>query len=476
MSKQKMSDQTNMDVKTARKYLNLCKVPSQVKRDHTWRTREDPFEDSWPGIKELLENNDGLEAKTIFESLQRTTPGKYQDGQLRTLQRKIKTWRAMEGPAKEVFFDQEHHPGKLCASDFTDMNDLKITILSEEFKHKLYHFVLTYSNWETGTICFSESFESLSKGLQNALWELGGVPKEHRTDRLSAAVNNLNDREEFTSMYKNLLDHYGIQGQKTQPASPHENGDVEQRNYRYKKAIDQALMLRGSRDFQTRKEYEDFLKGIFKQLNSGRQERLNEEIKKLKPLPARRTKDYKTITASVKKNSVIRVNHNTYSVHSRLIGETVKVRLYTDNLKIYYGQAVVEIIPRLRGERKHYIQYRHIIDSLIRKPGAFEDYKYKSDMFPTSYFRMAYDILKEQSGSRANKEYLKILHLAAKENEDLVNSSLRLLIDSGERISPEYVENMVKSGNDVDIPAQPSIPPVDLNNYDVLLKSGGVLQ
>lgn len=476
MSKQKMSDQTNMDIKTARKYMDLNKLPSQIKTEHTWRTRIDPFEDSWSGIKDLLGNNDGLEAKTIFQSLQRTTPGKYQDGQLRTLQRKIKTWRATEGPAKEVFFDQDHHPGKLCASDFTDMNELNIRISGNEFKHKLYHFVLTYSNWETGTICFSESFESLSKGIQNALWELGGVPREHRTDRLSAAVNNLNDREEFTSMYKNLLDHYGLQGQKTQPASPHENGDIEQRNYRYKKAIDQALMLRGSRDFQSRKEYEDFLKEIFRQLNSGRQERLNEEIKTLKPLPARRTEDYKTITASVKKNSIIRVNHNTYSVHSRLIGETVKVHLYADYLKIYYGQAVVEEIPRLRGEGNHKIQYRHIIDSLIRKPGAFEDYKYKNDMFPTSYFRMAYDILKEQSDSRANKEYLKILYLAAKGNEDLVNSSLRSLINSGVRISPEEVEKMVKSGNEAGIPEQPSIPPVSLNNYDALLEFGGVLQ
>ena len=106
------------------------------------------------------------------------------------------------GSSKEVFFDQIHRPGQLAASDFTHMNDLHVTLAGEPFDHMIYHFVLTYSNWETATVCFSESFESLSQGLQNALWELEGVPQMHRTDRLSAAVNNLGDRDLFQQRYR----------------------------------------------------------------------------------------------------------------------------------------------------------------------------------------------------------------------------------------------------------------------------------
>ena len=137
------------------------------------------------------------------------------------MQRKIKRWRALEGPSKEVYFPQKHRPGELCASDFTHMNKLEITINGIKFNHMIYHFVLTYSNWETGTISFSESFESLSEGLQNALWELGGVPSKHRTDRLSSAVHKVSSPEEFTQRYKGLLNHYKLMGQKIQAGKAH---------------------------------------------------------------------------------------------------------------------------------------------------------------------------------------------------------------------------------------------------------------
>ena len=182
------ASKAGMDEKTARKYFRLEKLPSEIAGPHTWRTRKDPFEDVWDGVQGLLEINPGLEAKTIFDDLQRRYPGRFSDGQLRTLQRRIKIWRALEGPSKEVFFPQIHYPGQLCQSDFTDMKKLGVTIQQEPFDHLIYHFVLTYSNWEAGSICFSESFESLSEGLQNALWELGGVPKSHRTDCLTTAV------------------------------------------------------------------------------------------------------------------------------------------------------------------------------------------------------------------------------------------------------------------------------------------------
>jgi len=236
------ASKAGMDEKTARKYVRSGKLPSQFKKERTWRTRKDPFEEVWDELLDLLQVNPGLLGTTLFEHLQRTYPGRFPDNQLRTLQQRIKRWRALEGPPKEVYFPQVHHPGRLCQSDFTAMSGLNVTIQGKVFPHLVYHFVLTYSNWETGTICFSESFESLSEGLQNALWELGGVPLDHQSDRMSAAVNNQCDAKDFTTRYKNLMNHYGLKGRKIQAGCANENGDVEQRHHRFKIAVDQALL------------------------------------------------------------------------------------------------------------------------------------------------------------------------------------------------------------------------------------------
>jgi len=460
-----------MDEKTARKYRRLGKLPSELKQQHTWRTRKDPFEDVWHEIKSMLEINPGFEAKTLFEDLQRRNPGRFADGQLRTLQRRIKIWRASEGPPKEVFFTQIHKPGQLGQSDFTHMNKLGITIGGRPFDHLIYHFVLTYSNWESGTICFSESFESLSEGLQNALWELGGVPEKHRTDCLTTAVNKTGHPEEFTRRYQDLLNHYGLKGCKTNPDSPHENGDVEQRHYRFKKAVDQALLLRGSRNFVDRHEYDQFLCNLFKQLNSGRRKRFLQEQSVLHRLPKHRIDSCKKSSMKVGPSSTIRVNHNVYSVDSRLIGERIKVRLYVDRLEIWHGQKRVDTLPRLRGEGKHDINYRHIIDSLIRKPGAFENYRYCDDLFPTSRFRMAYDSLKKRhTRSRAARQYLNILYLAARESETAVDDVLRVMIDKNMQISDEQVKTLLVSSEPVPTATEIHIPAVDLACYDQLLQ------
>lgn len=468
----KAAMKVGMDEKTARKYRDLGKLPSEVAAAHRWRTRPDPFSAVWSEVREFLEANPGLEAKTLFEALQRRYPGRFSDGQLRTLQRRVKRWRALEGPGKEVFFDQRRRPGELCQSDFTSMNGLGVSIQGQFFGHLLYHFVLPYSNWETGMICFSESFESLSEGLQNALWELGGVPWAHRTDRLSTAVHKMDHPEKFTARYRALLKHYGLEGRRTQARSPHENGDVEQRHYRLKRALDQALMLRGSRDFDSRQDYEGFLRKIFSQLNANRKGRLEEELKALRVLPARRLDSFKRLTVRVSRGSTIRVNHNVYSVNSRLIGERVEVRLYMDSLQVWYAQRCVEMIPRLRGEGKHRIQYRHIIDWLVRKPGAFDNYRYREDLFPTHRFRMAYDELRESRGSGANKEYLQILELAAKESESGVDEALRRLLDREEAVSVEAIQKQLRrSQEDRSQPVAVWIPPVDLSVYDRLLRS-----
>jgi hypothetical protein len=460
-----------MDEKTARKYRRLGKLPSELERLHTWRTRKDPFEDSWREIKTMLEINPGLEAKTIFEDFQRRNPGRFADGQLRTLQRRIKVWRASEGPSKEVFFTQVHHPGQLGQSDFTSMNKLGITIGGRPFDHLIYHFVLTYSNWETGTICFSESFESLSQGLQNALWELGGVPQNHRTDCLTTAVQKASHPEQFTRRYQDLLDHYALTGCKTNPNSPHENGDVEQRHHRFKRAVDQALLLKNNRDFADRHEYERFLRRLFKQLNAGRKRRFLEEQALLHRLPKHRIDAYKKSTTIVGPSSTIRVNHNVYSVDSKLIGERIKVCLFMDHLEIWYGQKKVGTLPRLRGEGKHKINYRHIIDSLIRKPGAFDNYRYRDELFPTSRFRIVYDDLKKRhSQLQATKQYLNILYLAAKQSQTAVDDVLRMMIDKNIAICDEQVEALVQSSEPVPVATEVRIPAVDLTCYDQLLE------
>ncbi len=464
-----------MDVKTARKYRRLGRLPSEVAVTHNWRTREDPFAEVWEEVRQELAVNPGLQANTLLAALQRKYPGRFQDGQVRTLQRRIKTWRALEGPAKEVFFSQVHEPGRLCQSDFTHLSDLGITIAGQPFDHMIYHFVLTYSNWEQCTVCFSESFESLAEGLQNALWALGGVPAEHRTDRLSSAVNNLakdadQQREPaFTRRYQALLEHYGLTGRKIQTGKANENGDVEQRHHRFKQALDQALMLRGNRDFISREEYETFVGKLIDQLNTGRRERLAEELAILRSLPGHRYESCQRFDARVDSGSLIHVDRNAYSVTSRLIREKVEVRLYVEHLEVWYAQRLIERLPRLRGRNKHRVSYRHIIDWLVRKPGAFEQYRYRDDLFPTSRFRMAYDSLKQTHGDRAAKAYLLILHLAARETESGTDEALRHLFNEGQPISFEAVEALVRRGQEIPSATQVTVDPVDLAGYDTLM-------
>ena len=461
-----------MDEKTARKYVKAGRLPSQLRVAHTWRTREDPFAEVWEWIRAQLEVNEGLEAKTLFEHLQREDPGRFPDGQLRTLQRRIKVWRATEGPAREVYFPQEHHPGALAQSDFTEMKSLGVTIQGQPFDHLLYHFVLTYSNWETATVCFSESFESLSEGLQNALWELGGVPRGHQTDCLTSAVQKLDHPDEFTRRYEGLLNHYGLQGRKTQPSSPHENGDIEQRHHRYRKAVDQALMLRGQRDFESRRAYTAFLRKLQVQLNAGRTDRVKEELQQLRRLPAGRLDTCKRLEVRVGSSSTIRVLGNTYSVHSRLRDEKVQVRVYAEHIDVYYAQRRVERLPRLRGKQRHLIQYPHIIQWLVRKPGAFANYRYRADLYPTSRFRRACDLLEERHAvNRAHRIYLELLSLAAEEGETKVDTALDHLLATDAQISKEVVEAILGAPQPFTAQHEVEVQPVHLAAYDALLEA-----
>ena len=467
-----------MDPTTARRYLRLERLPSELKKDRSWRTRGDPFSEVWDAVQKQIEESPALEAKTLFEWLQREHPGRFSDGQIRTLQRRIKLWRVTEGPAREVYFGQVHVAGRLCASDFTHMTELGITLAGQTFEHLVYHFVLTYSNWETGTICYSESLESLSEGWQNAVWELGAVAAEHRTDSLSSAVNNMSNREEFNRRYEAVVRYYGVKPQHTNPASPNENGDCEQSHHRFKRAVEQALLLRGSRDFISMAEYTQFLKDLFAQRNAGRRARLTEELAVMRELPMRRMESAKRERVKVDSGSLIHVERNAYSVNSRLIGAQVEARMYLDHVEVWYGQKKVEDLPRLRGRGKHRIDYRHIIEWLVRKPGAFDNYRYQEDLFPTSRFRMAYDGLREGTPWRASKEYLKILQLAAETGEVGVDQALRELL-AGEAevaITVESISALLAQLDTIQPVTMVEVALVDLASFDQLCTEMAVRQ
>jgi len=464
---------------SARKYRDIGRLPSQLKTSREYRTRPDPFEDVWTKeVIPLLDLNAGLEAKTVFQDLQERYPDRFDDGQLRTLQRRVRDWRALHGSARETFFPQNHFPGRLCASDFTDMSSLLITIHGSPFDHLVYHFVLTYSNWEDGTVCFTESLESLSEGIQNALWRLGGVPQRHRNDCLTAAVNNLKDTREFTARHLAVLNHYGMEGEHTNPNSGNENGDVEQRHHRLKRAVDQALMLRGSRDFHSRKEYEVWLAKLFAKLNSGRTALLREEQPHLRKLPAVRLPVYLEMrNLHVSNASTVRIRSNIYSVHSRLIGEHVDAHLYADHIDIYYNRTFTEQLPRLAGKGGHDINYRHVIDWLVRKPGAFAQYRYREDLFPTSTFRIAYDVLRKADCRNADREYVKILYCAARCSEDLTNRALEQLISAGTLSGSADVEQLVRwlQEQTTPPPRMGVVEDVSLSEYDALLTGTEVI-
>ena len=460
-----------MDPKTAQKWRQSGQLPSEAKEPRDYRTRPDAFADVWSEVEELLERDAAIEAKTILDHLCRQHPGKFQEGQLRTMQRKVKVWRALQGQPREVFFPQIHLPGHQAQSDFTHMTKLGVTIAGQVFKHLVYHFTLTYSNWEWAMICASESWESLSEGLQKALWELGGTPSEHRTDSLTAAVKPAGGRQEFTERYQGLLRHYGMCASHSSPGRGHENGDVEQAHHRFKRGVEQELILRGSREFSSREEYDEFLRQLLARRNEGRRERVAEDLKALRPLPERRLDAFGKLSQRVSRNSTIVIRHNFYSVPSQLIGERVDVRVYADHLEVWYAGQMIERMERLRGEGQAAINYRHIIHSLIKKPGAFARYRFQSSLYPRLIFRVAYDELKQRLDGRAEREYLQLLKLAAEESEELVAEILRGMVERGEAIRPERVREMIAGRRSEGLPR---IPKIEINltplaSYDLLL-------
>jgi hypothetical protein len=458
--------------RTGRTYERQGKLPSQRKRPHDWSSRPNPFEQDWPWVVAQLERDPALQATTLFALLCEQHPERYRSTQVRTLQRHIARWKALHGPEREVIFEQRHQPGERAQSDFTHMADLGVTLAGEAFPHLIYHFVLTYSNVEAATICFGETFEALAEGLEKALWQLGGVPQQHRTDHLSAAVRHLpkTEQEEWTVRYQTLMTHYGMVPTWNNTGIAHENGDVEQAHHRFKQAIDQALRARGSRDFPDRAAYEHFVQTLVYKRNQTRAVRFAAEREVLRPLPAAQLAPCKELRARVSRFSTIAVLGNTYSVPSRLIGTSVLVRVRAESLEGYVGTSRVFTLPRLSGKQQHHINYRHIIWSLVRKPGAFAAYRYRDDLFPTTTFRHAYDRLLSHQSRRADQEYVRVLHLAATTSEAEVETALLLLLEVQKPPTFAAVRELVVLPSPAAIP-QLHTPSLDLTLYDELIPS-----
>ena len=456
-----------MSERTARRYERAGKLPSQLKEPRTWRTRQNPFEQDWPWVVEQLQRDPALQGATLFALLCAEHPGTYRPTQVRTLQRQIATWKATQGPEKEVYFEQVHTPGERAQSDFTHMEDLKITIAGESFPHLLYHCVLTYSNVEAVSVCFAETFEALAEGIEKALWQFGGVPQQHRTDHLSAAVPRLDkgEREEWTQRYEALMQHYAMTPTTNNVGVAHENGDVEQSHYRFQQAVDQALRVRGSRDFVDRASYEHFLHDLVRYRNLTRAVRYAQEQQALRLLPTQPLAPCRELQVSVSRFSTITVQSNTYSVPSRLIGTTLLVRVRADHLEGYLGSKQVLTVPRLHGRAQHAINYHHIIWSLVRKPGAFAAYRYRDDLYPTGAFRRAYDRLAGATAVRADREYVRVLYLAATLSEAEVETALLLLEEAGTVPTADAVRDLVRPIEARQIAALP----VNLQPYDQLL-------
>jgi hypothetical protein len=460
-----------MDRKTAAKYRDAAKLPSEMKVPRHWRTREDPFDEVWPVIESKLVDAPELEAKTLFEWLVKESPTAFDVGQLRTLQRRVRDWRATAGPDKEVYFAQLHRAGEAMQTDFTWCTKLKVTIAGVPFDHMLCHPVLPYSNWEWATVCHSESMAAIKRGVQAALFQLGKVPTWHQTDNSTAATHNLGDgKRGFNDDYSAFVAHFGMKARTIQPGESQQNGDVEALNGALKRRLEQHLLMRGSRDFESAQAYEEWVQSVATSANTLRHARVAEELAAMRPLSVEKLNEYTEEDVLVTSWSTIRVKHNTYSVPSRLIGSTVRVHVYDERLEVKYGDAQQLTVARLQGRHGHRINYRHIIWSLVQKPGAFAQYRYREELFPTLVFRRAYDALTGMhAGRKADLEYLRILHLAASTMESEVQAVLERLLATNQLTSADEVKATVKPSR-TEVP-ELEAPEVDLHSYDGLLEA-----
>lgn len=357
--------------------------------------------------------------------------------------------------------------------DFTHATELCVTIAGSLFTHRLCQVVLPYSNWQWVTVCLSESFLALRRGVQDAVFRLGCITEFLQSDNTTAATHDLaNGKRDFNDDYAAFVRRLGMEPRTIGIGKKEQNGDVEASHGILKRRVDQALMLRGSRDFPSVHEYEQWLSTITSKANRGRKARLLEELAVMRPIPTARLPDFVELDVMVTRWSTIRVKFCTYSVPSRLIGERVRVRLFERHLEVYYGGRRQFEVERLKGRHRHRINYRHVIWSLVRKPGAFARYRYRDELFPTPVFRQAYDAIYERMPDiRGDLEYLRILHLAAATMEADVEAALGCLLEAHEVPDADRVRTLV-AGDGIIVPELAELQPC-IDSYDELLAEVG---
>jgi len=458
--------------RTARR-IESGKYPIQH-QPRQYRTRKDPFDGLFEEhLVPLLKENPALQPITLLEVLDEKAPEQFDHSHLRTLQRRVKRWRAKEGPEQEVIFRQRHIPGDMGISDYTWMNKLNITLNGNEFKHKLYHYRLVYSGWTyVQVILGGESFESLSSGLQNAFWRCGGVPATHRTDSLSAAFNNCSEETLLTERYTKLCQHYDVTATRNNKGVAHENGAIESAHGHLKRKMDQQLMLRGSRDFISLAEYEKFINCIVSKINRQRTTRFEEEKLHLKALPKRRTNDFSELHVKVTSSSTINVKRVTYTVPSRLIGTGLLVHIYDDRLTLFYGHELTLTLARIYAQaplRARSVDYRHVIHSLAKKPNAFKSSVLRDDLIPLGDFTLLWNKLTQNSVTDIDCRYMvDLLVLADNYNcEQALGRYVLNAYDDGQRVS-------IKQCRERYCPTSIEIPTIishqhKLSDYDCLM-------
>ncbi len=377
-------------------------LPSQRKRPRE-RRRPDPLAQIFDTeIVPLLEAAPGLRAVAIFEEIRRRHPD-LDPGVRRTLERRIRSWRAQFGPQQEVIFRQVHEPGRLGLSDFTDMGDLAVTVAGVPLDHRLYHFRLTWSGFEHAHVILGgESYVALAEGLQNALWAVGGAPTEHRSDSLSAAFRNLDAdaRADLTTRYDALCAHYGMAPTRNNRGVAHENGSIESSHGHLKAAVRDALLMRGTGNFDDLAAYRQFIDEIVARKNRRNAARIDSERVVLQPLPQARTSDYEEVIVTVTSTSSFTLRKVFYTVPSRLIGHRLRARLYDDRLDLFIGgtplMTLVRGRPDAAGKRAHVVDYRHVIHALRRKPMALLGLVYRDQLFPRDAYKQTFDRLLER--------------------------------------------------------------------------------
>lgn len=414
------------------------RLPSQRKAPRG-RRRPDPLADIFEAeIVPLLKAAPGIRPIAIFEEMLRRHPD-LGNSVRRTIERRVRSWRAVHGEEQEVIFRQVHEPGRVGLSDFTDMSGAGVTIAGAALDHRLYRFRLAYSGFEHAHVVLGgESFIALAEGLQNALWSLGGAPREHRSDSLSAAFRNLDKdaRADLTRRYEDLVAHYGMTATRNNAGIAHENGSIEGSHGHLKRAIHDALLMRGSSDFDDLAAYRRFVDEIVGRCNTRNSRRIDLERAELKDLPVRRTSDYEDVTVRVTSSGGFTLRKVFYTVPSRLIGHRLRVRLFDDRLDVFIGGTQLMTLSRGRaspsGKHDQVVNYRHIIHSLRRKPMALLNLVYRDQLFPREAYRRTFDMLverlPEQQACRTMVELLAMAHERGCESElaDQLDASLQV--------------------------------------------------